>query len=161
MRLLTLKASCLFLLLPLLSGCIGIEVFFPKKEPAWVAPRTDNSIGTRSGFPPSYGSPVTEEGPRGTCTEVIAQHGEPDHRSVDGRETSLVYRHGVAWAGIMPIIIFPIPVALPVFSDSVTYTCKDDVLISVYQITTRSVGAVCGMLDEGGRWGCDARAFGD
>lgn len=155
----TLKASCLFVLLPLLSGCIGIEVLFPKKEPAWVKPITGNSVGTRSGFPPSYGYPATEEDPGGTCTEVIAQQGEPDHQSVDGRETTLVYRHGVAWAGIVPVIIFPIPVALPVFPDSVTYACKDDLLISVYEITTRRIGAVCGLLDEGGRWGCDAHAF--
>jgi hypothetical protein len=161
MQSLPFRISSLLLLLPLLSGCIGIEVFFPKNEPAWVKPRTDNSVGTRSGFPPSYGYPATEEDPGTSCTEVIAQRGEPDHRSVDGRETTLVYRHGVAWAGIMPIIIFPIPVGLPVFPDYVTYTCKEDVLISVYQITTRTVGAVCGMLDEGGRWGCDARAFGD
>jgi len=94
--------------------------------------------------------------------EVIAQRGEPDHHSVDGRETTLVYRHGVAWAGIMPVIIFPIPLALPVFPESVMYTCNDDGLISVYQITTRTVGAVCGVLDEGGEaWGCDWRAFGE
>ena len=155
------KASCLFLLLPLLSGCFGMEVFFPKKEPAWVKPRTGDSVGARSGFPPSYGYPATEEDLGATCTEVIAQRGEPDHQSVNGRETTLVYRHGVAWVGIMPIILFPIPLALPVFPDSVTYTCNDDELISVYQITTRSVGAICGLLDplETGRWGCDAHAF--
>jgi len=141
MRSVAFKASWLFLLLPLLSGCIGIELFFPKREPVWVKSETGNTL------------------PEETCTSVMAQHGERDHQSVDSGETTLVYRDGVAWGGIMPVIIFPIPVALLVYPESVTYMCRDDQLISVYRITTRSIGAVCVMLDEGGRWRCDAHGF--
>ena len=159
MRSVAFKASCLFFLLPLLSGCIGIGVIFPMKEAPWVKPRIGKSVGTLSGFPRGYRYPFTEEDPGATCTEVIAQWGEPDHQSVDGSETTLVYRHGVAWAGIMPIILFPIPVALPVFPKSTTLTCKDNVLMSAYQIATGMATASCGVLDEGGvRWGC---AFGN
>ena len=134
--------SRLFLLLPLLSGCLGVEVFYPEKEPIWLKPSTGNTL------------------PEETCTTVMAQRGTPDHQSVDGDETTLVYRDGVAWAGIMPVIIvLPIPVALPVFLGSITYTCKDDALTSASRITTRSVGAICGLLDpiETGRWGCDVQ----
>lgn len=146
------KASCLFLLLPLLSGCIGMGVVFPMKESPWVKPRIGKSVGTLSSGSGYY---VKEEDPPVTCTEVMAQWGEPDHQSVDGGETTLVYRHGVAWAGIMPIIIFPIPVILPVFPKSTTLTCKENVLISAYQIATTFAAAACGMLDEAGvNWSC-------
>jgi len=155
MRSAVFKASWLLFVLPLLSGCLGMEVFFPEKEPVWTKPTTGVSDGTRSGFPPSYGSPAFELGT--TCADVVSHRGKPDHESVKASESTLVYRQGLVWVGIMPIVVIPIPLALPLFSDSVTYTCKDDRIISVYRRTTRMVGAVCGMLDEAGNWGCQAQ----
>jgi hypothetical protein len=157
MQSIPLKGCCLFLLLPLLSNCIGAGVVFPKKETTWVKPRIGNSVGTLSGNPPGYRYPFTEKDPGASCAEVIAQWGEPDSQQADGSETTLVYRHGVAWAGIMPIVVFPIPLILPVFPKSTTLTCKDNMLMSAYRISTSMAVAACGMLDEGGvRWGCDA-----
>src|SRR5215831_13536206 len=101
MRSASFRVSCLLLLLPLLSGCFGIKVFYPEKVPVWVKPSTGTTL------------------PEETCTAVMAQHGKPDHQSVDSGETTVVYRDGVAWAGIMPVIVFPIPVALPVFLGSI------------------------------------------
>ena len=124
MRSLPVRVFCVLLLLPLLSGCFGIEVFYPEKEPVRVKPSTGNTL--------------SEE----TCTAVMAQHGKPDHQSLDNGETTVVYRDGVTWAGIMPVIVFPIPVVLPVFLDSITYTCKEDVLTSVYRVTTRRRGCL-------------------
>lgn len=160
MQSLPFRISCLLLLLPLLNGCIGAGVVFPKKEATWVKPRIGNLVGTLSGHPPGYTYLFTEKDPGASCAEVIAQWGVPDSQHADGRETTLVYRHGVAWAGIMPIVIFPIPLILPVFPKSTTLTCKDNVLMSAYQISTSMAVAACGMLDEGGVvWGCSAGGF--
>jgi len=148
------RAFCLFLLLPFLSNCVGAAVIFPKKEATRVKPRIGKSVGA---LIVGNRYPLAEQGPGATCTQVIAQWGEPDHQSADGSETTLVYRQGLAWAGIMPMVLLPIPLILPVYPKSTTLTCKDDVLVSAYQISTSMAAAGCGMLDEGGvRWGCDA-----
>jgi len=148
------KAFCLSLLLPLLGNCVGAAVIFPKKEATHVKPRIGKSVGT---LIVGNTHPLMEQGSGTTCTQVIAQWGEPDHQSADGSETTLVYRDGLAWAGIMPIVLLPIPLILPVYPRSTRLICKDDVLVSAYRISTSMAAAGCGMLDEGGvRWGCDA-----
>ncbi|MDH2916272.1 MAG: hypothetical protein PXX77_05265 [Gallionella sp.] len=88
------------------------------------------------------------------CSEILSIWGEPHRAWQNGIESSLVYKHGLVWAGIMPIVFVPIPLALPVGRKSTTLECVDDVLMKVYGTETGAVAAYCGVLSEQPKYGC-------
>jgi hypothetical protein len=138
----------MLLLLPLLSGCIGGLFVYPKKIP------------------------VGEYKRYAKCAELIASWGQPDHQSVDGSATTLVYKMGYKWAGVMPMIIIPIPLVIPVGRNSTSLVCEDGVLIGasgteigLLDTETDYVGGYCGWINiikfvgNEPSWGCKTNKF--
>lgn len=140
------RALFLCALLLLLSGCIGGALVYPTTSPPIEHPWIGVEVGT-------YNEPYRSWAPT-KCTEVMARWGKPDQQSVDGRVTTLVYKKGFAWAGILPIIGVPIPFVIPVAQKSTILACENDVVMSASGTATGYSGAYCGLISEAVKWGC-------
>src|SRR5689334_23792220 len=115
MQSLPLRTLCLLLSLPFLASCIGGMLVYPTYFPPLERP----SIGGNKG---AYHSGRDLKAPV-KCTEVIARWGQPDNQSVDGNATTLVYKRGFTWAGVVPMIIIPLPLVIPVGTKSTSLVC--------------------------------------
>ena len=156
MRYLPFRASFLFLLLPLLTGCVGGALVYPTK----FSIEHPTTIGDKAGYIYSFGHPLASSKAPIKCSEIIARWGEPDHKSVDGNEAIFVYKEeGFAWTGIMPFIVIPIPLIFPVESNSTTLICKDDAVTRVSQTVSGYSAAYCGMTGEAPHYGCKIEDF--
>ena len=148
MQFLALRALCHLLLLPLLSSCIGGVVVYPTDMP----PLEHPSIGGNKG---TYYSGRRLKAPV-KCAELISRWGQPDKQSVDGKATSLVYKKGFAWVGIVPMIVFPIPLVIPAATKSASFVCENDVVTRASGTETVFRGGYCGLISEETRWGCQS-----
>lgn len=129
----------------MLCGCVGIGVLYPKDYPTTDNPDVSVIAGHYSSHKTSYSL---------DCTEVIRKWGEPSQTYKNNEETLLVYKHGITWAGIMPIIGVPIPIALPVGRKSTSLVCKGDQVIKAMRTGTGIASAYCGMISEKPEYGC-------
>jgi hypothetical protein len=128
----------------MLSGCVGLAVFYPTEST-----RVDPSTGYKKGA--NYQD--MEKAPT-NCTELEGHLGEPNLRSTNGNERTLVYRTGFVWAGVVPMVVLPIPLILPVGRKHSTFLCRDNVLIKASGTTTGLSGAYCGYTNAQFDFGC-------
>src|SRR6266550_6286090 len=54
------------------------------------------------------------------------------------------YRYGAIWEGIAPIVLVPVPLALPVAREKVRFLLRDDRIISAARTESRTVGGAYG-----------------
>jgi len=121
--------------LPTLSGCIGFGVVYPKDSIPIERPYIGDEKGS---YFPGF------SGLKGyTCSELEARWGEPNLRSTDGKKTTLVYKSGRVWAGILPMVGVVIPLVLPVSRKQSTFVCEDNVLLRASGTVSGYAGAYC------------------
>jgi hypothetical protein len=135
----------MFSLIPLLSSCIGVGVLYPKNLATIDHPQVGPTLG--------YYSPGGLNNPA-KCSEIKSRWGDPNNTSLNGNETTLVYKQGLVWAGVMPIVVVPIPLALPVGRKNTTLICVDDAIIRATGTETGLSAAYCGVISERPDYGC-------
>ena len=141
------KITVLISMLMMLSGCVGIGVLYPQDSAT-----TDNPhVSIIRGYYSADKTPDSID-----CMEVIRRWGEPSKTYRDGETSTLVYKEGLVWAGVMPIIGIPIPIAVPVGRKSTSLVCRGDDVIKAMQTETRLAAAYCGMISEKPEYGCQA-----
>ena len=91
-----------------------------------------------------------------TCEQVRGLWGEPDDVDVEGDHETLVYKKGLVFAGVMPFVVIPIPLALPVGQKNTTIECEKGVVVRAYKRGTTISAAYCGMISEKPEFGCQA-----
>jgi hypothetical protein len=146
MQFLPLRTLGLLLLLPLLSSCIGGVVVYPTDMPPLEYPWIHGNKG-------GYSSGRRLKAPE-KCSAVMARWGQADHQTVDGNATTFVYKKGFAWAGIVPMIMIPIPLVVPVATKSTSLVCENGVVMRASGTETVFRGGYCGLISEEPRWGC-------
>lgn len=131
----------------ILSGCVGAGVLMPDESEAILSPSISSSKG-------NYSSNHFEK--KYTCSYVQEKWGEPDTISAKDNKSTLLYKHDLVWAGVMPILIIPIPLAIPVGSKSTAIECNNDVVIKAYGTRTTFYGGYCGVISSKPEYGCDS-----
>ena len=139
------RVLLMFSLIPLLSSCVGVGVLYPKSLATIDHPQVGSTLGDYS--PGSLNNSTK-------CSEIKSRWGEPNHISRNGNETTLVYKYGLVWAGVMPIAVIPIPLVLPIESKSTTLICRDDEIIRATGTETGLSAAYCGVISEQPDYGC-------
>src|SRR5258708_1364991 len=136
-----LSRTCLVLVsLPMLSGCIGFSVVYPKDSIPTERPHIGDEKGSYS--PAFVGT--KDEKKSYTCSELEARWGEPDLRTTDGKKTTLIYKvNGRIWAGILPMVGIVIPLVVPVSRKQSTFVCEDNVLITASETVSSMAGGYC------------------
>lgn len=136
------------LLFPLLGGCVGMSIIHPGKFGSIQGPNVSCKVPDSPGCMGSIGN---------SCDALIRHWGDPAKTSVSGQQRRLTYKQGLSWAGIMPIVIVPIPLAVPSGHKTVTFTCDGDNVVEASGITTKNSGLYCGLLmsNDGFSLGCD------
>ena len=134
-------------LLMLVSGCAGVGVLYPGE---WYDINKP-AIGSTSGH--YYKNQNNKEF---TCEQVEKLWGQPDVVTVEGGKTVLVYKNGLVFAGVMPFVVIPIPLALPVGQKNTTIECENGVVVRAYKTGTTISAAYCGMISEKPEFGCQA-----
>jgi hypothetical protein len=135
----------LLLSIPILNGCVGFVAVYPKDS----TPIEHPSIGSEkaSYYPGSAKEPTA-------CTDLETRWGEPNLKSTDGSESTLTYKSGFVWAGLVPFVGIPIPLVLPVWRKHATFVCKDGVVVTASGNVTGYAGAYCGIISERPDYGC-------
>lgn len=126
-----LNAS-LLVLLPLLSGCMGI---------GFVRSRT-----TRFDDMERYFQNMPGTSPRAAAT--LQQHwGEPREKLAlnDGRET-WIYGHDLRWSGVMLYLLLPIPLLVPVGRETTSVDFENGQAVSVSRVEESEICYICGFL---------------
>lgn len=122
------------LMLLAFSGCVGIGTVYSEKQSSIAASILENG-GT------IYGSktPPNKE-------KVIAFHGEPYKKAIDGNHEAWYYKKELAWGGIVPVVIIPIPLLLPYGYKETVIQFENDQQISIESDQTKSPIAMCSLV---------------
>ena len=135
-----IKTSPLLLLCLLLSGCIGGGIIKSKTNPyRW------------------YNSHSKTNAEVYTSTWLKTNYGKPTNVITNGSEEVWTYQSGRIWAGVMPVVIVPIPLAVPVGREAALFTLQDDPIVSATQIKQETIGGAVGF--AGGPCGGTFGAF--
>ena len=125
-----------------LTGCVGIGALYPTERPVTQDPEFGPDVGEY--YPRiDYYRNINPGSLK--CAELIAQWGPPNNISTSGDNKILVYKHGLLFAGLVPMLGIPIPLALPVGRKSTAITCNGEKLVSAYGTGTEISGAACGI----------------
>lgn len=100
-----------------------------------------------------------EENHNYSKSDVVEVWGQPDSKEVSGNVEYWRYKQGVlAWAGVIPMIVIPIPLVAPVGKNSVTLGFIGNELVSATSQYRHGSLAVCGMFlmdnPSGLKFGC-------
>ena len=92
-------------------------------------------------------------------SDVVEAWGQPDSKDLIGNTEYWQYKQdSLAWAGIIPMVVIPIPLVVPVGKNSVTLGFAGDELISATSQDREGSLAVCGMFlidhPSGFKFGC-------
>lgn len=119
------------LMLLAFSGCVGIGTVYSEKQSSTTASILEHG-GTM------YGSknPPNKE-------NIIAFHGEPYKKTIDGNHETWYYKKGLAWGGIIPVVIIPIPLLLPYGYKETVIQLENNQQISIESDQTKSPTAMC------------------
>lgn len=80
-----------------------------------------------------------------TKKSVLEIWGKPDSIKVNGAKEQWKYNQtGLAWAGLIPVIIVPIPLLVPVGKNGVVLVFQDELLISAIKNQREGNIAMCG-----------------
>ena len=140
------RILCLSLFM-MLSGCAGVGVLYPHD---WAEVESPMIGSTRGHFFRN-----TDKSIQFTCSQVVDLWGEPDDVIEEDGLKQLVYTHGLVFAGVMPFIVIPIPLALPVGSEKDVVECANGVVKRAYKVGTELSAAYCGMTSEKPSFGCE------
>jgi hypothetical protein len=135
---------CLALCL-LVQGCVGAGVL--KKHTRMVA---DPEIPEHA-YPALY--PVDRSKATNTVvytSEWLEAHwGKPvsvTHAGTDNLDEIWTYKFRSIWEGILPVVVIPIPIALPVEREKVRFVLHEGRVISATQSTRQTVGGAFGFV---------------
>jgi len=128
-----------------ISGCAGFGTLYPIDTNKTVKPKIGNKLGS------IY---TSKDNIHSTCSQVLKLWGKPDNITIKGNSKTLTYKYGVIFIGIMPIIIIPIPLALPVGQKKTFIECENDKVTHAYKTYTGMSAAYCGILSAQPRFGC-------
>lgn len=98
---------------------------------------------------PLKGSPPTKSVANVTPDSLIAIWGAPDYQRVENGLSTLSYKHGLAWRGIVMFIVLPVPLVIPLGHNAATFVFNDDKLVHVEYVDNELDAAVCGLHSEG------------
>ena len=110
-----------------LTGCVGFYVVTPNgtsEEPARSAV-THTPVSCKSR------KCSAEENSTYTFADIEDWRGKPDKQYEKNGEIVWVYSGDLAWTGIVPLIILPIPIVLPIGWMKTQYYFKADQLVHV------------------------------
>lgn len=130
--------------LPFLGGCVGMSIIHPGK----VGPVNEPSPNCRLAGSPCW------DGGIDSCSALIDSWGKPDKISISGAQRRLTYSRGRTWAGIRPVALIPLRLAVPVGHKTITFTCDGDGLIEASGVTTKTTGFHCGLITREGLLTC-------
>ena len=110
-------------------------------------------------------NPYVKENQKYTKKSVLEIWGEPDSKVVEGSIEIWRYnQEGFAWAGLIPIVIIPIPLVAPVGKNGVVLSFNGNELIKASEDRREGGVAMCGwfLMDHpsGFKFGCFSD-FGD
>lgn len=141
----------IFIIAFLLSGCVGVATMHnPEKKHEEL-----NFKLMGRGFLFDY----QEKNHNYSKSDVIEIWGKPDNKEVRGSVEYWRYKQeGLAWAGVIPMIVIPIPLVVPVGRNSVTLGFNGNELVSATSQYRDGSLAVCGvfLMDQpsGFKFGC-------
>ena len=121
------KIAPFLLLCPLLQGCIGGGVIKSQTGPYYWAnssTKTNAAVYTSAWLETNYGKPT-----------IV---------STNGLEEVWTYQSGRIWAGVMPVIIVPIPLAVPVGREKIVFILRDAQVVSATRCKQETVGGAFG-----------------
>ena len=100
-----------------------------------------------------------EENHNYSKSDVIEIWGQPDSKDIRGNVEYCRYKQeSLAWAGVIPMVVIPIPLVVPVGNNSVTLGFIDNELVSATSLYRDGSLAVCGafLMDHpsGFKFGC-------
>ena len=91
------------------------------------------------------------------CSEIISRWGKPSYKSFDGDLSTYTYMHDFVWLGVIPIVLVPIPLALPVGRRTTALTCRDDKVIRATGTESGIVFVLCGQItSQKAKFECNA-----
>jgi len=62
----------------------------------------------------------------------------------NARDEIWTYKFGLIWKGVVPVVIIPIPLALPVAREQVQFTLRDGNIIDTIQTRRKTIGGAIG-----------------
>ena len=139
----------------LVSGCVGLVSLtrteretYPKRAFGMYCPDLAN-IGEFRLCSTSDAALVTKE-------SVLARWGEPKTRDIREGKEFLLYNDGLAWRGLVVMVIVPIPLMLPVGRNEVTLVFLNGRLVEVAKEGAgSSFGAACGYFSAAKGFTCE------
>lgn len=134
-----------------LSGCVGVITIH---NPTTHYDAASIKLGGKGYCCSGVNDPVS------TKAEIIQSWGQPDKQWTKGNSEMWQYfRDGLSWAGIMPVLVIPVPLLVPTGRHSTTFIFTDDKLTSVEVVDGKMFMALCGLflMDHGPNYfGCHA-----
>ena len=144
----------------LLQGCVGAgivkkhaETFRDAHIPEVACP----ALYSGALYEPGHYRPVSRPKPTNTvvCTSewLEAHWGKPltvTRAGPDTLDEIWTYKFGAVWEGVVPVVVIPIPIALPLAREKVEFLLHDGRLVNATQTLQRTVGKAYG-LEIGGR----------
>ena len=124
------------LLLPLsllFIGCVGIGMVVSDK-------RSGNSIYSLKKVTTFEFKETLDK------KDIIALRGEPYKKVVEGNHEDWYYRRELAWGGIIPVIILPIPLLLPYGYRDTTMKFENNIKINEEEEYGRAPIAECSLI---------------
>jgi len=79
-----------------------------------------------------------------TSTWLATNYGKPTSVSTNANEEVWTYQSDRIWAGVMPVVIVPIPLAVPVGRERIVFVIRDDRIVSATQSRQQTVGGAVG-----------------
>ena len=79
-----------------------------------------------------------------TSNWLTERYGKPASVSTNGLKQVWTYQTGWIWAGVMPVIVVPIPLAVPVGKEKTIFVLRDDRIVSATQSAQQTVGGAVG-----------------
>lgn len=78
--------------------------------------------------------------------DVLQAWGEPDSKKAKGEIEYWRYEQdGLAWAGLVPVLVIPVPLVVPVGKNHATLGFSGDELVSAVRKDRTPAGGMCGM----------------
>jgi hypothetical protein len=98
------------------------------------------------------GSKAEEQGVRlcsSTKADVLRLMGKPKREYAERSKDFFVYNSDVAWRGVVPWFIIPIPLMVPVGMNEISFEFEDDRLLRFWRETGEVRGGMCFFLIKG------------
>ncbi len=137
----------LFIFTLSISSCVGGGVIYPGEKRAMESPSVSSIKGR-------YSSSQNQKNNL-TCQNIQEKWGAPDNIELIEDLEVLTYKNGLVWAGVLPFIVIPIPMAIPIGQETTIIECKNNIAIRAYGTETKTKQAYCGVISTKFEYGCD------